>query len=204
MKGYEVQVDGLNARVGPGVKFKSLGEMEKGTLLVAPVGWVPFIAADDSIAWVSEKYVKEVEVTFDEPAEIIKSIVKLAEDQKGDAYVFGAEVSKSDPNPKKFDCSELVEWVCARHDVEPVMPDGAIYQYEHCRKHGTTITVAKAIKTYGALLFRISSSGNHVAISRGDGTTIEAKGKAFGVGIFSAEGRGWTHAGLIPGVKYGA
>ncbi len=65
------------------------------------------------------------------------------------------------------------------------------------------IEIEDAITTPGALLFRMSSSGNHVAISRGNGTTIEARGKAYGVGVFSAKGRPWTHAGLIPGVDYG-
>jgi hypothetical protein len=41
-----------------------------------------------------------------------------------------------------------------------------------------------------------------VAISLGDGRTIEARGSAYGVGIFSANGRGWTAGGLVPGMKY--
>ena len=58
--------------------------------------------------------------------------------------------------------------------------------------------VEQALRTPGALLFR----PGHVAISLGDGRTIEAKGSKYGVGIFSAHNRGWTTGGLIPGMRY--
>jgi cell wall-associated NlpC family hydrolase len=130
-------------------------------------------------------------------------VVTKAMTQTGDPYIFGTEVNLTDPNPDAFDCSELVQWVCAQLGVKPAMPDGAIYQRDHCRNHGTLITLAEAVKTPGALLFRISSSGNHVAISMGNGATIEARGSAYGVGSWSATRSGFTHAGLIPGVSYG-
>ena len=38
----------------------------------------------------------------------------LADAQVGKAYVLGAEALASNPNPTKFDCSELVEWLFAR------------------------------------------------------------------------------------------
>lgn len=45
----------------------------------------------------------------------------------------------------------------------------------------------------------------HVAFSDGMGGTEEARGRAFGVGHFSADPRNrqWSGAGLIPGVNYG-
>lgn len=130
------------------------------------------------------------------------AIVGKAMTQAGDPYIFGYEVDLDDPDPEAFDCSELVQWVCAQLRVKPTMPDGAAGQYDHCKKQGTLVSIEKAVKTVGALLFRISSSGNHVVISRGDGSTIEAKGSAYGVGVFGTVGRGWTAAALIPGVKY--
>ena len=38
----------------------------------------------------------------------------LAEAQVGKPYVLGAEALASNPNPPRFDCSELVEWLYAR------------------------------------------------------------------------------------------
>lgn len=140
-----------------------------------------------------------------------KELLDFLVAQEGDEYDFGVEVSPSESNPKAFDCSELVEWGCARLGVKPAMPDGATYQVRHCRKHGLLIPVEQAIRTTGALLFSFSGdpfSGDrpdhsHVAVSQGNGKTFEARGRAFGVGTFSALKRGWTQAGLIPGLEYG-
>jgi len=137
-------------------------------------------------------------------------LVDLLMSQDGDAYIFGVEVSPSDTNPAAFDCSELVEWGCARLQVTPRMPDGSWNQATHCKTHGTLVSVQTAIDTKGALLFRFSTdpftghrpSSAHVAVSRGDGTTIEARGRRYGVGSWSAHNRGWTHAGLVPGLDY--
>ncbi len=135
----------------------------------------------------------------------INTIVAKAISQCGDPYVFGTEVDLRDPNPRQFDCSELVEWACAQAGVSPKMPDGSWIQNNHCRNHGTNIPVSQGMRTYGALLF-ISDNGkvHHVAISLGDGRTMEAKGRAYGTNIFKSRGSGaWTSAGLIPGVQYG-
>lgn len=135
-------------------------------------------------------------------------VLDLMLSQTGDPYVLGAEADPRDPNPAAFDCSEIVEWACARAGVVPKVPDGAWWQFEHCRKHGTLIPIGSAIVTPGALLFRVigphggGGAGNHVAVSLGNGRTIEARGRAWGVGSFNANGRGWTHGALIPGVAH--
>jgi cell wall-associated NlpC family hydrolase len=137
-------------------------------------------------------------------------LVLLAVSQAGDQYVFGAEASPSDSNPYAFDCSELVQWSCDRIGVQPPMPDGSWIQYQHCDAHLLTIPPAEAIGILGALLFWFDGdprsahrpNGAHVAISIGDGRTIEARSAKYGVGIFSVEDRGWTHGGLIPGLEY--
>lgn len=118
--------------------------------------------------------------------------------QVGDRYVFGAEAKASDPNPRVFDCSELVEWGCARCGVKPTMPDGSANQLAHCRRNGSTITVQQAINTKGALLF----SPGHVAISLGNGKTVEAMNPAAGVKQGNANGRNWTAGARIPGMRY--
>jgi cell wall-associated NlpC family hydrolase len=129
----------------------------------------------------------------------VNDFVAVALTQRGDPYVFGAEASFSNPNPRAFDCSELVEWAAARCGVRFV--DGAQNQRDACRHGGTLVTVAVGLNTRGALLFRIDErpGKDHVAISLGDGKTIEAKGKAYGVNVFSSRDRRWTHAGFIPG-----
>ncbi|WP_437760865.1 GH25 family lysozyme [Sorangium sp. So ce1389] len=132
--------------------------------------------------------------------------------QTEDRYIYGHEVRLTDPNPSAFDCSELIEWGCAQLGVKPAMPDGSWVQARHVRAARLLMPVQTAIATRGALLFRFSgdpfAGGRpkhaHVALSLGDGRTIEARDTAHGVGVFPALERGWTHAGRIPGIDYGA
>jgi cell wall-associated NlpC family hydrolase len=133
----------------------------------------------------------------------LDDFVAIALTQKGDPYIFGAEASFTDPNPSAFDCSELVQWAAARAGVK--FADGAQNQRDACRQAGTLVSVDEGIHHRGALLFRIDEgpSNDHVAISLGDGKTIEARGKAYGVNVFNATGRTWTHAGFIPGLDRG-
>ena len=121
--------------------------------------------------------------------------VKFALAQTGDRYIFGAEANLKDPNPDAFDCSELVQWACARAGV--YIPDGSSAQNAYCAH----IDVSRGIRTRGALLF----IPGHVAISLGNGRTIEALNPELGVRQMSATQRSfnWTSAGLIPGMRYG-
>ena len=134
------------------------------------------------------------------PAE---SFVDVCLSQSGDKYVFGAEASPLDPNPSAFDCSELVEWASKRAGISPTVPDGAYNQWKHCQ----ALTVSHALTVRGALLFVGDGTGSgrnaihHVAVSLGDGTTIEARGSKWGVGTWGASGR-FDFAGAIPGVDY--
>ncbi len=133
----------------------------------------------------------------------IEAFLEAALAQDGDTYVFGHETKVDDANPDTFDCSELVQWAAGRAGVD--FPDGSWIQYSHLRQAGSDMSVEEALRTPGALLFRFSSDplaggrpgSAHVAISLGDGRTIEARSSKDGVGIFSAEDRGWTHAGSI-------
>lgn len=125
--------------------------------------------------------------------------------QEGDDYVFGSETEASDTDPDTFDCSELVQWAAAQAGVQ--ITDGSWLQYQHVSRNGGAMSVEEALRTPGALLFRFGSDPNgsdrptggaHVAISLGDGRTIEARGRSYGVGYFDATDRNWTHAGVIP------
>ena len=126
--------------------------------------------------------------------------------QEGDKYVFGIRAKLSDPDPDKFDCSELTKWAAHQAGVE--IPDGAMYQYLDLKQKDALISVDKAMHTKGALLFYFSDeptpgggrpSKAHVAISLGDGRTIEARGTKYGVGEFTAHNR-FNYAGVIPGL----
>lgn len=119
----------------------------------------------------------------------IDQFVALCLKQVGDKYVFGAETRQSDPDPSKFDCSELVEWAAGRVGIKGV-PDGSAAQINHC----TRLTVAQAIKTKGALLYH----PGHIAVSLGNGKTVEAANSRVGV-IQGTAGSRFTRGGKIPG-----
>lgn len=119
------------------------------------------------------------------------AMVAVALSQAGDTYIYGAETSASDPNPSAFDCSELIQWACARVGVTFV--DGSAAQIAACRP----VSVETAIRTRGALLYH----PGHIAISLGDGRTIEAANPAAGVTSYNAAGR-FTRGGLVPGLAY--
>lgn len=126
------------------------------------------------------------------------SFVSKLLSQRGDHYLFGGEIRPGTINPDYYDCSEYVEW--AAHMVGGYMPDGSSAQLSYCDKHESTISVTRGLATAGALLFH----PGHVAVNLGNGKTIEARGRAYGVGIFSAANRGWTAAAKVPGMTYGA
>ena len=147
----------------------------------------------------------------------VETVVGLALAQQGDRYVGNAEADPANPNPSEWDCSELVQWACDRAGVTPAMPDGSWLQQRWCSSQGQIISVDQAIATRGALLFNHrDADGNpvdpgpacpphaHVAVSLGDGTTIEAMGTKYGVLVASARNRSWTAGALIPGCTYGA
>lgn len=118
-------------------------------------------------------------------------------------YVFGASASTSDPYPPAFDCSELVQWAAFRSGFGHALDGTAYTQYLNCKP----ISVDEARRTKGALLFMTSgglsnAAVHHVAISRGDGTTIEARSTAKGTGIFDAKISAFNLAGLIRGMDY--
>ena len=132
--------------------------------------------------------------------------VQMALSQAGDDYVWGASAANNgqvlDDDPDSFDCQELVEWSAAKLGLPA--EDASYLQYDSLERSGHTMTVEEALKTPGALLFSSGDSGkvHHVAISLGDGRTIEAKGRAYGVGEFDAGNR-FDKAGMLPGLDYG-
>lgn len=129
----------------------------------------------------------------------VKEFIGLCLSQTGKPYTLGAEANFSDPDPPKFDCSELVEWAAARLGVW--VPDGSWNQYEYVDE----VSVEDGFRIPGALLFRgvpWSPGRDHVAVSLGNFKTIEARGLAYGVNVFPTGGRIWHAAGVMPDFDY--
>lgn len=129
--------------------------------------------------------------------------VDLAMDQLGDTYVFGAQAEG--PDPDQFDCSMLTRWAAEQVGVE--IPRTSQGQYLELKQQSATISVEEALQTKGALLFSFPYEptggprppGAHVAISLGDGRTVEAANPELGVVVMDAANR-FTHAGVVPGL----
>lgn len=125
--------------------------------------------------------------------------------RKGDPYLYGAENAPGEVAPgTPADCSELLQWAGDSAGVTPAIPDGSYQQWDHIANHGTVLTVAMALTIRGAALFTefdLNGPG-HVAVNLGDGTTIEARGKAWGIGSFPATTARFQGAGLFPGIDY--
>jgi len=119
------------------------------------------------------------------------AFVAIALEQAGDNYLYGAEAAIADPDPNAFDCSELVEWAAGRVGVSFGGTSSSMIAA------ATPIAVDKGIATRGALLWH----PGHIAISLGNGKTIEAANSRVGVVSSSAAGR-FQRAGLIPGMRY--
>lgn len=117
-------------------------------------------------------------------------MVQFALAQAGKPYVWGAS------GPGSYDCSGLVQ--AATHAAGKTLGKPSASQWATCQRAGRAISVHQALATRGALLFRIGvGSYNHVAISLGNGSTIEAMGTAYGVLVAGgAAGRTWTSGAL--------
>jgi cell wall-associated NlpC family hydrolase len=134
----------------------------------------------------------------------LRDLIEAASAQLGKPYVFGAEAGLDEIDPEAFDCSELTQW--AAHQAGLTLPDGAAGQYRYCRAAGTTMSVEEALRTPGALLFTFDGepgptggepSRAHVAISLGDGRTVEARGRDYGVVVADAADR-FNFAARVP------
>lgn len=121
--------------------------------------------------------------------------------RSGDKYVFGATRDTSNVNQSTFDCSSLIRWAMARVGIS--FPTDTWTQEAWLKKgNGTKITLAAAYNIRGALLYRSTKGREHVAVSLGNGKTIEAVSSSLGVRQQSAAGRGWTAAYTVKSMKY--
>lgn len=132
------------------------------------------------------------------------AFVGFALGQKGHPYDQRTAAPPTDLNPKAFDCSALVRWAAARQGIR--LPRTSTEQLAAMRAAHSTILVERAIHIRGALLFH----PGHVAISLGNGRTIEAMGPGWGVregGLVTRNKDGtvsprFTQGALVPGLRY--
>jgi cell wall-associated NlpC family hydrolase len=115
-------------------------------------------------------------------------MVAFALAQAGDAYVYGAT------GPDAWDCSGLVYAATAAAGNQ-IPARTSAGQWAAVQAAGKTMSIDQALKTRGALLFIQTASVHHVVISLGNGTDIEAKGTAYGVGVFNCYPPEYTGAG---------
>ncbi len=148
-----------------------------------------------------------------------QDIIDIGSTRVGQSYVLGAVVPLDNPNWKgPWDCAEFTSWCAFQAYDGMVFGAGnpkkvskaepfSGHWFDEAKKSATIISIKEALSIPGAVLIRKPTSGKigHVAFSMGDGErTLEARGKAFGVGIFKgAASRPWGIGALLPGVEYG-
>lgn len=126
-------------------------------------------------------------------------------------------VPKDDPNwDGPWDCAEFMSWLVYQEAgflygcIDNAQDPGVVEAYtgawkRDSKKLGKRISVEEAAGTVGAILLRYPpSSGKmgHIAISDGQGGTVEAKGRRYGVVADVVAGRNWDVGVLIPGFSY--
>jgi cell wall-associated NlpC family hydrolase len=139
------------------------------------------------------------------PTATAEAFVQLCLAQEGDDYDYGVDVDLADPDPASFDCAELVEWALAQLGVlDGLQGDWNWSQGQRGAIEGAGMgrSVDDARTIRGALLF----NSHHVAVSLGDGQTIEAMGEAFNVRKGKVDGTSgsprFDGAGLVPNLQY--
>lgn len=146
-----------------------------------------------------------------------QDVIDIGSTRLNQKYVLGARVPLDNPNWQgPWDCAEFTSW-CAYQAYGTIFGAGNVtkvakadpysgHWYTDARKKGLVISPQEALKIPGAALIRAPAPGKigHVAFAIGDDDrTLEARGAAFGVGIFKgAAKRSWSIGCLLPGVDY--
>lgn len=124
-----------------------------------------------------------------------------------------------------FDCSGFMYYLPKTLGVAPNWwwPPGSHDQALAMRDHGLLIAprnfhdgwgmvgdpnvargIPGALVTHGPSHSYVGGAGipGHIAMSLGNGRTVEAMGTAWGTRIGNFDGRGWNNAGYMPGIDY--
>lgn len=144
-------------------------------------------------------------------------LLKRAREHIGEEYR-NIQVPKNDPNWKgPWDCAEFVSWLvfqeanklfgCIDDSADPAKADAYTGAWKlDLDKYGIRVSVAEAAGTPGGIVLRHppnSGSMGHIAICDGQGGTVEAKGRRYGVVADTVHGRPWDAGILVPGISYG-
>ena len=145
-----------------------------------------------------------------------QDLLKLANRHVGEAYILGAFAPKDNPNWRgPWDCAEFVSWLnfqvtglllgCTNNADSPSLADA--YSGAWARDAAIAnrpISLGQAKATPGAVLVRKPPPKGigHVALSQGDGTTVEAHSSKLGVTNQKVDGRRWDLAMLLPLIQY--
>jgi hypothetical protein len=147
-----------------------------------------------------------------------KELLRLAKTRIGERYV-NVCVPKNNPNwHGPWDCAEFMSWLvyqvggylygCVDDNGDPATVEAYTGAWQSdSRRLGRRIPVDDAVQTAGAILLRyppVPGSMGHIAVSDGEGGTVEAMGAAYGVRRGSATGRGWDTGVFLPRFTYGA
>ncbi len=143
-------------------------------------------------------------------------IVLLGDKHVGEPFALGARVPKNDgAYTGPWDCTEFVSWLyyqafgilygCSNNQGDPQTAE--TYSDSWARDAhdlGRIITVEEAKATPGAVILRIAGTGEvgHIAVSDGNGGTVEAHGSIDGITNSVVDGRRWDMGVLVPGVIY--
>lgn len=151
-----------------------------------------------------------------------ETVIPIATSRVGEKYVLGARVvltNKEHHGP--WDCAEFISWcvyqayrvVMGVKPADPQKGDAYTgYWWRDATEAGAKVDVQAAIATPGAILLRRPDTPvagghliGHIALSLGDGRTVEARGAKYGVQIVpNAAKRLWTTGVTVPGVLYAA
>ncbi len=144
-------------------------------------------------------------------------LLSLAGQHIGEKYVLGAPVPKDNASWKgPWDCSEFVSWCvfqasgrlygCLYNDAGPAAAAKAYTGAwsDDSRRLGATVSLLQATRTPGAAVLRYPqpAAHGHIVLSDGNGGTIEAMGRAFGVCRGSLDDRRWDTGVLVPWIEY--
>lgn len=143
-------------------------------------------------------------------------VVALARTRIGEKYV-NVLVPKDDANwHGPWDCAEFASWLvyqvagvlygCTDDTANPATADAYTGAWKtDASTKGRMVSVSEAAGTPGAFLLRYPPAPGemgHIAVSDGQGGTIEAAGSSTGVVAGKVSGRRWDTGVLPPGIDY--
>ena len=145
-----------------------------------------------------------------------KDLIELALKHIGDKYRLGVIAPKDDSDYNgPWDCAEFASWVvyqctqklygCANNCGNPKGADAySGFWARDATKVGILVSIEEATKIKGAFLIRVAGDGliGHVAISQGNGKTVEAHSTKTGVIESVVSGRRWDYGVVIPWIDY--